>query len=105
MTATPTSRVQAIARRLLDGRVQALTDEAVRRVTADEPGYARSQVTLFDLRYHVGRTLALALVRLAGEPPTENLASAAAEVGGLRAEQGLDLDALLHSFRLDLRIL
>jgi len=105
LASASTSGVQAIARRLLGERVEAITDEAVRRVAEDEPGYARSQVTVSDLRHHMNRTLTLALVRLAGDRPIDGLASAASEVGRLRAEQGLDLDALLHSFRLDLRIL
>jgi hypothetical protein len=53
----------------------------------------------------MARTLALALTRVAGDEIPHELQTAASEVGRLRAEQGLPLSALLHSYRIDLRIL
>lgn len=100
------SGVREVARRLLvDERLDRLTTDAVERVLADEPEYARSLVSRSDLHRQMRRTLALALLRLAGDPLPQDLATAATEVGRLRAEQGLPLDALLHSYRIDLRIL
>lgn len=97
--------IQKIARRLLDEQLTDLTDLAIARVNADEPEYAESLVSQADLRRSMMRTLALALARVAGDDIPEELETAASEVGRLRAEQGLSLPALLHSYRIDLRIL
>jgi hypothetical protein len=99
------SPLRLIARHLLDNRLDELTTTAVARVQADEPEYAGSMVSRDDLTRAMRRTLALALIRLLGETPPDDLATAASEVGRLRAEQGLPLPALLHSYRIDLRIL
>jgi hypothetical protein len=97
--------VRTISRRLLAEQLTELTAIAVDRVNRDEPEYARSLVSHDDLNRSMRRTLALALTRLAGDPIPDELRTAAAEVGRLRAEQGLPLAALLHSYRIDLRIL
>jgi hypothetical protein len=94
-----------IARNLLEGRLDELVDVAIARVHTDEPDYAHSMVSEDDLRRYMRRTLALALLRVAGDPIPDELLTAASEVGRLRAEQGLELSALLHSYRIDLRIL
>ena len=102
---TSASPLQRIARHLLDERLDELTATAVARVQSDEPEYACSMVSQDDLTRAMRRTLALALLRLLGESLPDDLATAASEVGRLRAEQGLALSALLHSYRIDLRIL
>jgi hypothetical protein len=97
--------IREIARYLLDERLDELTAKAVARVRADEPAYGRSMVSQDDLSRYMRRTLALALIRILGDPVPEELGTATSEVGRLRAEQGLALSALLHSYRIDLRIL
>jgi hypothetical protein len=97
--------IKEIARHLLDERLDELTAKAVARVRADEPAYGRSRVSQDDLSRYMRRTLALALIRILGDPVPEELETATSEVGRLRAEQGLPLSALLHSYRIDLRIL
>jgi len=101
----PEAWVRMISRRLLTEQLDELTARAVARVNRDEPEYARSLVSSADLNRSMRRTLALALTRVAGDPIPDELLTAAAEVGRLRAEQGLPLSALLHSYRIDLRIL
>ncbi|MDP3967841.1 MAG: helix-turn-helix domain-containing protein [Nocardioides sp.] len=98
-------RIKRIARRLLENQLDDLTDHAVRLLQADEPEYAQSRVSQSDLKRSMRRTLALALVRITGDEIPDDILTAAAEVGRLRAEQGLPLPALLHSYRLDLRVL
>lgn len=97
--------VREVARRLLDEQLGDLTELAIARVNADEPEYAQSRVSQADLRRSMSRTLALALARVARDEIPQELQTAASEVGRLRAEQGLSLPALLHSYRIDLRIL
>jgi hypothetical protein len=97
--------IKEIARHLLDERLDELTAKAVARVRADEPAYGRSRVSQDDLTRYMRRTLALALIRILGDPVPAELETATSEVGRLRAEQGLALSALLHSYRIDLRIL
>lgn len=98
-------KIVQIARRLLDGRLDELTDAAIARLHADEPDYLQSMVSQDDLRNSMRRTLAQALLRFTHDPIPDELLTASSEVGRLRAEQGLALPALLHSFRIDLRIL
>jgi hypothetical protein len=99
------ARIKLIAQRLLDNQLDELTTRAVSLIQSDEPEYAQSRVSQADLRRSMRRTLALALARITGEPIPDDIVTAAAEVGRLRAEQGLPLSALLHSYRLDLRVL
>jgi hypothetical protein len=99
------ARIKLIAKRLLEDQLDELTTRAVSMIQSDEPEYAQSRVSQADLKRSMRRTLALALVRITGEAIPDDLITAAAEVGRLRAEQGLSLSALLHSYRLDLRVL
>lgn len=103
--AVSASQLRAIALHLLDERLDEITATAVARVQADEPAYAGSLVSQADLNRYMRRTLAVALIRVLGEPIPDHLVTAPSEVGRLRAEQGLALSALLHSYRIDLRIL
>lgn len=98
-------KIIQIARRLFDRRLDELTDAAVARLYADEPDYLKSMVSQDDLRSSMRRTLAQALLRFTQDPIPDELLTASSEVGRMRAEQGLALPALLHSFRIDLRIL
>ena len=102
---SPETWIRDAARRLLESHLEDLTDSAIARVNADEPEYAQSRVSQSDLKRSMTRTLALALTRVAGDEIPPELETAASEVGRLRAEQGLSLPALLHSYRIDLRIL
>ena len=97
--------IRGIARRLLQDQLDELTARAVSLIQSDEPEYALSRVSQADLKRSMTRTLALALARITGEAIPDDLVTAASEVGRLRAEQGLPLSALLHSYRLDLRVL
>ena len=97
--------LREVAGMLLDGHVDELADRAVHRVRLEEPEYAVSKVSWDDLRKAMRRTLALALTRLSGRSIPDSAATAASDVGQLRAQQGLSLPALLHAFRIDLRII
>jgi len=103
--AQASEHIREIARRLRDSRLDELTSQALARINTDEPEYANSRVAKDDLDRSMRRTLALALIRIAGDPIPDELITAATEVGRLRAQQGLSLAALLHSYRIDLRIL
>lgn len=95
--------IARVAKRLLDNKLDALIDESMARLLDDEKGYAT--INLADLRQQMERTLTLTLVRLSGMPIPSGLSSAAYETGQLRAYQSLELSSVLHSFRIDLRIL
>jgi hypothetical protein len=97
--------LREVAGMLLDEHVDELADRAVQRLRLDEPEYAVSKVSWDDLTKMMRRTLALALTRLSGRPMPDSIATAAADAGRLRAQQGLSLPALLHAFRIDLRII
>lgn len=97
--------VRAAAQRLLDVRIDEIVEIAVRQTIGDEPVYTEGLVSHGDLRFHMERTMRLALTRLAGADVPDDLRSAASEVGRLRAEQGVPLSSVLHAFRLDLKTL
>ena len=105
---TTVTLVRAAAQRLLDVHLDEIVERAVRQTIDDEPVYTEGPISHEDLRFHMERTMRLALTRLAGVPgeavPNE-LRSAASEVGRLRAEQGVPLSSVLHAFRLDLKAL
>ncbi len=95
--------LQLLAAGLREERLDELVDESMRRLLADEPAYARADRA--ELRVQMTRTIGLALTRLAGRAIPADLSSAAYESGQLRAAQGIELAAVLHSFRIDLRVL
>lgn len=101
----PQEAIRLVAGHVLDTRLDELVRRAMDRLRADEPEYATSEVSRADLVNMMRRTLALALTRAAGRPIAPALADAAAEAGRVRARQRLPLPALLHAFRIDLRIL
>lgn len=107
MSETPPSSdsIRAVARILLESQLGRLTELSTQRIREDEPSYAGSPVTPPDLTDLARRTLALALQRLTGDLTDEEFESAAFDTGRRRAEQGFPLVALLHSFRIDLRVL
>ncbi|MFD1211629.1 helix-turn-helix domain-containing protein [Arthrobacter sp. GCM10027362] len=92
-----------MAQSLLDHKLDQLTDLSMSRLIEDEKGY--QSINLADLRHQMQRTIRLALMRLSGTPIPPSLSSAAYETGQLRAYQNLELSSVLHSFRIDLRIL
>jgi hypothetical protein len=101
----PQQAMRLVAGRLLDTRLDELVHRAVERLWADESEYATSEVSRGDLAAMMRKTLALALTRAAGRPIPPAIMDAAVEAGQVRARQRLPLPALLHAFRIDLRIL
>lgn len=100
-----TDLIRAAARRLLDVRLTQIVEIAVDQTIHDEPLYSGGPVTRDDLSYHMDRTLRLALTRLVGDEVPESLRSAAQDVGHVRAHQNVPLSSVLHSFRIDLKML
>jgi hypothetical protein len=98
-----TDEIGRVAQSLLETKVEYLIDMSVARLLEDETGY--QSINIADLRQQMQRTLTLALMRLSRLPIPSSLASAAYETGQLRAYQNLELSSVLHSFRIDLRIL
>lgn len=98
-----TEQIARVARRLLENNLQDLIDLSTARLLDDEKCY--ESINRADLRQQMERTLTLALMRLSGVPIPAGLSSAAYETGQLRAYQNLELSSVLHSFRIDLRIL
>lgn len=98
--------VRSIARMLLTERLDELSVTAQGRLDRAEPAYAHMRETTPGQKLWGMRTmLELALTRLAGDSIPSTLASATERVGRERAEQGIPLTAIVHSFQLDLRIL
>src|ERR1700712_1637281 len=100
-----TSLIRSAARRLLDVRLPLIVDRAVEQTIRDEPTYSGGPVSRDDLRYHMDRTMRLALTRLVGDDIPDSLGSAALEVGRIRAHQNVALSSVLHAFRIDLKTL
>jgi hypothetical protein len=100
-----TGMVQRAARRLLDVHLDDIVDRAVARIVDDEPMYTGGPVSRTDLRFHMDRTMRLAVTRLAGVEVPDELQSTALDVGRIRAQQGIPLASVLHAFRIDLRSL
>jgi hypothetical protein len=100
-----TQLIRSAARRLLDIRLSEIVERAVNQTIHDEPTYSSGQVSRDDLSYHMERTMRLALTRLVGDDIPDALASAAVEVGRIRAHQNVPLPSVLHSFRIDLKTL
>jgi hypothetical protein len=100
-----TDAIRQAARRLLDIRLPEIIDRAVEQTIHDEPAYSAGPVSRDDLRYHMDRTMRLALTRLVGDDLPEGLGSAALDVGRIRAHQGVPLSSVLHAFRIDLKTL
>lgn len=98
-----TDEIARVARRLLANNLQELVGGSTGRLLDDEAGY--ETINRADLRQQMERTLTLTLMRLSGMSIPPGLSSAAYETGQLRAYQNLELSSVLHSFRIDLRIL
>src|SRR3954469_7797090 len=98
-----TDEIARVAQSVLETKVDHLVDMSMARLLEDEKGY--QSINLADLRQQMQRTLTLALMRLSGQSIPPSLASAAYETGQLRAYQNLELSSVLHSFRIDLRVL
>src|SRR4051794_10414298 len=97
--------IRAAARRLLHVRLPQIIDSAVEQTIQDEPTYSAGPVSRDDLRYHMDRTMRLALARLVGDDIPPHLESAALDVGRIRAHQNVPLSSVLHAFRIDLKTL
>lgn len=100
-----THLIRSAARRLLNIRLPQIVDRAVEQTIHDEPTYSDGPVSRDDLRYHMDRTMRLALTRLVGDDIPDALQSAALEVGRIRAHQNVALSSVLHAFRIDLKML
>ncbi|MBP5873939.1 hypothetical protein F3K37_04520 [Streptomyces sp. LBUM 1477] len=79
--------VQAIARRLLEERLDELTSRALEQLEAEESAYASADWDPVRKREGMRRTLELALTRLAGGPVPRSVSRATEDVGRERAEQ------------------
>ncbi len=97
--------IRAAARRLLNIRLPQIIDRAVEQTINDEPTYSTGPVSRDDLRYHMDRTMRLALARLVGDDIPASLENAALDVGRIRAHQNVPLSSVLHAFRIDLKTL
>ncbi|MGW4097272.1 MULTISPECIES: PucR family transcriptional regulator [unclassified Mycobacterium] len=102
---TTTQLIRTTARRLLDVHLDEIVERTVARTIEDEPTYTGGPVSRTDLRYHMDRTMRLALSRLAGDDIPADLESVALELGKIRARQGVPLSSVLHAFRIDLKSL
>ncbi|MFF0450293.1 helix-turn-helix domain-containing protein [Streptomyces sp. NPDC004609] len=97
--------VRAAARALLGERLGRIVDKGVQKTIEDEPSYTGGPVSRDDLRFHMDRSMRLALARLEEDPLPPDLESAALDIGATRARQGIPLASVLHAFRIDLRTL
>lgn len=101
LTTAPALRTLAI--RLLE-HVGDLAAESVGQLQSAELAYL-SLVPEADLLGTVTSTFRLILRALAMEPVGAEMSTVAASIGRRRAEQGVPLEAVLHSFRIDFRVL
>lgn len=102
----PDGAVRSIARMLLNERLDDMARMAQAQLDRAEPAYANmAETTPGQKLAGMRRTLELALTRLAGEPIPAVLAQATEDVGRQRAEQGVPLTAVVHSFQFDLRFI
>ena len=85
-------------------RLDELTDESVREVRRLESSY-RDRVAVEDLSTAARQNLRFVLLTLAGLPLDAELKRLPESIGQRRAEQGVPVDALLHAFRIDFRVL
>lgn len=92
-----------VALGLLDTKLEELVALSMARLLREEPAY--SKTAREDLKVQMRRTLELSLIRIAGVEVPTRLASAAYETGRLRALQEIELQAVLHAYRIDLRVL
>lgn len=93
-------------------RVPEVTDQLVRTIAAEHPGYDGSTVPVDDLRRscHDNIVSALELLAIAvgadqPPPPESVLYDAARATGHRRADQGLPLDEVLRSYRMGGRLI
>lgn len=97
--------VRAIARLLLTERLDELATAAQSRLDNEEPAYRKMFADPALKLSGMHRTMRLALTRIAGLTIPAEVAAASSNVGRERAEQGFPLEALVHSFQIDLHVL
>jgi hypothetical protein len=85
-------------------RLDELTEESVREVRRLEGSY-RDLVAVEDLSTAARQNLRFVLLTLAGLPLDSELKRLPESIGRRRAEQGVPVDAVLHAFRIDFRVL
>ncbi|GAA2588902.1 helix-turn-helix domain-containing protein [Dactylosporangium fulvum] len=103
---SPDAVISRVARRLLeDGAVDRLQEVSTRRIFEVEPAYAAAGVVIGEVSRATRSTLTLSLARLAGVPAPGSAATAAVDIGRLRADQEIPLAAVQHAFRLDFSVL
>ncbi|WP_107705314.1 PucR family transcriptional regulator [Nocardioides allogilvus] len=93
-------------------RVSEVTEQLVRTIVAEHPGYHGATIPLDDLQRscHANIVSALELLAVAvgadePPPPESVLYDAARDTGHRRADQGLPLDELLRSYRMGGRLI
>jgi hypothetical protein len=91
------------AQRLLNDHLEELVRASIQRLREADSVY--EQVSDKSLHDQMRKTISLTLMRITGEPIPVSLASVAFETGQVRAIQGIELQAVLRSFRIDLRVL
>lgn len=97
------SSLASAAQRLLNDQLEELVRASIQRLREADLVY--QQVSNKSLNDQMRKTISLTLMRITGEPIPVSLASVAFETGQLRAIQRVDLQAVLRSFRIDLRVL
>ena len=98
--------ISRVARRLLeDGAVDRLQELSTRQIFDLEPAYSAAGVVIGEVSRATRSTLTLSLARLAGVPAPGSAATAAVDIGRLRADQEIPLAAVQHAFRLDFGVL
>lgn len=95
--------VADVARRLLDERLGDLADQAVLESRAAERAY-RVLVAEHDHRQGAEATIAFVLWAMAGGDMPEHLLDTPEKTGRSRCAGGVPLEAVLHCFRIDFRV-
>jgi len=89
--------------RLVHQRADHLADRSAHELLDAEAAY-RSLVPEDELRSVLRQNIDLILMGLAGEPVSDTFRLLPTMIGRRRAEQGVPLEAVLHSFRIDFRV-
>lgn len=89
--------------RLVHQRADRLADRSALELLDAEAAY-RSLVPEDELRAVLRQNIDLILLAMEGEPVSETFRLLPAMIGRRRAEQGVPLEAVLHSFRIDFQV-
>ncbi|MER7795973.1 helix-turn-helix domain-containing protein [Microbacterium sp. NPDC096154] len=100
---SPQAQLAAAARRLMTEEIDHLVEKSTAQLLTLEPSYKLVDEISLNSRMHTN--IALALMRVSGDPIPKDLALSAFETGQMRAIQQIGLPAVSRSFRIDLRVL